>query len=63
MTDENDDFPQSVDLKDLVVETIYLSPEDQCALAKAILNPPPPAPALERAIQRHSRLITAMRQR
>ena len=44
------------DLKDLVVETIHLSAEDQRALVEAFLNPPPLAPAMLRAIEAHRRL-------
>jgi uncharacterized protein (DUF1778 family) len=36
---------------------IYLSVEDQRALADAILNPPEPTPALRRAFRRHRKLI------
>lgn len=42
-------------------QIIRLSVEDQRAFVEAILNPPPLAPAMERAIERHSRLITASR--
>jgi uncharacterized protein (DUF1778 family) len=42
-------------------QIIRLSVEDQRAFAAAILDPPPLAPALERAIERHSRLITTSR--
>src|ERR1039458_6848094 len=42
-------------------QIIRLSVEDQRAFVEAILNPPPLAPALERAIERHSRLISAWR--
>jgi uncharacterized protein (DUF1778 family) len=42
-------------------QIIRLSVEDQRAFVEAILNPPPLAPALERAIERHSRLISASR--
>jgi len=36
---------------------IRLSVEDQRAFADAILNPPPPSPALLRAAEAHARLI------
>jgi uncharacterized protein (DUF1778 family) len=42
-------------------QIIRLSLEDQRAFAEAILNPPPLAPAMERAIQRHGALIAASR--
>jgi uncharacterized protein (DUF1778 family) len=42
-------------------QIIRLSVEDQRAFVDAILNPPPLAPAMERAIERHNRLITASR--
>lgn len=42
-------------------QMIRLSVEDQRTLAEAICNPPPPAPALERAIKRHRTIITAAR--
>jgi uncharacterized protein (DUF1778 family) len=42
-------------------QIIRLSVEDQRAFVEAILNPPPLTPAMERAIERHSRLITASR--
>ena len=38
-------------------QIIRLSVEDQRAFAEAILNPPPPAPALIRAAEAHRRLI------
>jgi uncharacterized protein (DUF1778 family) len=38
-------------------QIIRLSVEDQRAFAEAILNPPPPAPALVRAAKAHRRLI------
>jgi uncharacterized protein (DUF1778 family) len=38
-------------------EIIRLSLEDQRAFAEAILNPPPLAPALKRAFERHRRLV------
>ncbi|HTT78749.1 MAG TPA: DUF1778 domain-containing protein [Stellaceae bacterium] len=40
-------------------QIIRLSVEDQRALADAILNPPPLAPAMERAIERYRKLVTA----
>ncbi len=42
-------------------QIIRLSVADQRAFVEAILNPPPLAPAMERAIKRHRRLITASR--
>jgi len=42
-------------------QIIRLSVEDQRAFTEAVLNPPPLAPAMERAIERHRRLITASR--
>jgi len=36
---------------------IRLSVEDQRAFADAILNPPPPSPALLRAAEAHGRLV------
>jgi uncharacterized protein (DUF1778 family) len=42
-------------------QIIRLSVADQRAFVEAILNPPPLAPALERAIERHGRLISASR--
>ena len=38
-------------------QIIRLSVEDQRAFAEAILNPPPPSPALVRAAKAHRRLI------
>ena len=38
-------------------QIIRLSVEDQRAFAEAILNPPPLAPAMERAIERYRRII------
>jgi uncharacterized protein (DUF1778 family) len=38
-------------------QIIRLSVEDQRAFAEAILNPPPPSPALLRAAEAHRRLI------
>jgi len=40
-------------------QIIRLSVEDQRAFAEAILNPPPLAPAIERAIERYRNLVTA----
>ena len=40
-------------------EILRLSAEDQQRFADAILNPPPVAPAMQRAIQRHRRLFGA----
>jgi uncharacterized protein (DUF1778 family) len=40
-----------------LAQVIELSPEDQLAIAEAILNPPEPSPALRRAFQRHCELI------
>jgi uncharacterized protein (DUF1778 family) len=42
-------------------QIIRLSVEDQRALAEAILNPPPLAPAMERAIDRHRAVVTESR--
>lgn len=39
------------------MQIIRLSVEDQRAFAAAILNPPPPGPALIRAAEAHRRLI------
>ncbi len=41
------------------VQMIRLSLDDQQAFAAAILNPPEPSPALQRAFRRHSELIRA----
>ena len=41
------------------VEIIRLSPEDQRLLAEALLNPPPLAPAMERAIEHYRRVVKA----
>jgi uncharacterized protein (DUF1778 family) len=38
-------------------QIIRLSVEDQRQIAAAILNPPPLTPAMERAIERHRRLV------
>ena len=38
---------------------IRLSVEDQRAFAEAMLNPPPLAPAMERAIERYHNIIAA----
>jgi len=40
-------------------QIIRLSVEDQRAFAEAILNPPPLAPAMERAIERHRQIVAA----
>ena len=40
-------------------QIIRLSVEDQRALAEAILNPPPLVPAMERAIDRYRKIVTA----
>jgi uncharacterized protein (DUF1778 family) len=40
-------------------QIIRLSVEDQRAFAEAILNPPPLAPAMERAIERYRKLVAA----
>ena len=40
-------------------QIIRLSVEDQRAFAEAILNPPPLAPAMQRAIDRYRKIITA----
>jgi uncharacterized protein (DUF1778 family) len=42
-------------------QIIRLSVEDQRAFAEAILNPPPLAPAMERAIERYRRETTPSR--
>jgi uncharacterized protein (DUF1778 family) len=42
-------------------QIIRLSVEDQRAIADAILNPPPLTPAMERAVARHRKLISASR--
>jgi uncharacterized protein (DUF1778 family) len=42
-------------------QIIRLSVEDQREFAAAILDPPPLAPALERAFERHTKLITQTR--
>jgi len=42
-------------------QIIRLAVEDQRAIAEAILNPPPLAPAMVRAIRRHRRIIAASR--
>jgi uncharacterized protein (DUF1778 family) len=42
-------------------QIIRLSMEDQRAFAAAILDPPPLTPAMERAVERHGRLIKASR--
>jgi uncharacterized protein (DUF1778 family) len=40
-------------------QIIRLSVEDQRAVAEALLNPPPLAPAMERAIERYRKLVIA----
>ena len=40
-------------------QIIRLSVEDQRSFAEAILNPPPLAPAMERAVERYRTLIIA----
>lgn len=42
-------------------QIIRLAVEDQRAIADAILNPPPLAPAMERAIDRYRKLVTDRR--
>jgi|GEM_PF-6336978 len=42
-------------------ERLTLSPEDQCALAEALINPPEPTAGLRRAAQAHHRLIKETR--
>jgi uncharacterized protein (DUF1778 family) len=42
-------------------QIVRLSVEDQRAFVEAILKPAPLAPAMERAIARHRKLITASR--
>ena len=42
-------------------QIIRLSVEDQRAIAAAILTPPPLTPAMERAIVRHRKIISASR--
>ena len=42
-------------------QIIRLSVEDQRSFAEAILNPPPLAPAMERAIERYRRESTSSR--
>jgi uncharacterized protein (DUF1778 family) len=39
------------------VEVIRLSRKDAEAFADAIINPPPVAPAMERAFERHKKLV------
>jgi uncharacterized protein (DUF1778 family) len=39
------------------IHVIRLSVEDQRRFAELLLDPPPPAPALERAKHAHARLI------
>ncbi len=43
------------------VQIIRLSVEDQRAIAAAILNPPPPMPAMERAVARNHKVILISR--
>ena len=38
-------------------QIVRLSVEDQRRFAEALLNPPPLAPAMERALQAHARLV------
>ena len=42
-------------------QIIRLSVEDQRAIAETILNPPPLTPAMERAVARHRKIISASR--
>jgi len=42
-------------------QIISLSVDDQRAVADALVRPPPPAPALQRAIARHGRVIRSPR--
>jgi uncharacterized protein (DUF1778 family) len=42
-------------------QIIRLAVEDQRAIVEAILNPPPLAPAMERAAARHRKLISISR--
>jgi uncharacterized protein (DUF1778 family) len=42
-------------------QIIRLSVEDQRAIAATILNPPPLTPAMERAVARHRKIISASR--
>lgn len=42
-------------------QIIRLAVEDQRAIADAILNPPPLAPAMERAINRYGKIIKTSR--
>jgi hypothetical protein len=44
-------------MRDQEHEVIHMTPEDQACFAEAILNPPPIAPALTRAFERHQALI------
>ena len=58
------DFMVAAALKDAhrtieEVQIIRLSVEDQERFAEALLNPPPLAPAMERALEAHKRLISA----
>jgi len=38
-------------------QIVRLSAEDQLRLAEALLNPAPPAPAMQRAFEHHTRLV------
>jgi len=40
-------------------QILRLSVEDQCAFAKAIIDPPPPTPTLQRSAQAYKTLIKA----
>src|SRR5258708_36168635 len=42
-------------------QIIRLSVEDQRAFAEALLNPPAPTPAMERAIERYRKVIAVSR--
>jgi Protein of unknown function (DUF1778) len=61
MTDTRDDTEKAEDSAS--AQIIRLSVEDQRALAEAILNPPPPSPALLRAFATHRKLIEESRSR
>ena len=41
------------------IQIIRRSVEDQRIFAEAMLTPPPPAPAMERAIELYRKIITA----
>jgi uncharacterized protein (DUF1778 family) len=43
------------------VQILRLSVADQRAFVEAILSPPPLAPAMERAVERHRKLVAASR--